>query len=190
VAAGNPHVRSRCRSVRRRPLLRWGAVAIVAGLGSACGSSTSPQASSPLSKAELADPACVLVTPAQASTILGQAGSEVPAKSEPVGESSCTWHVPGSHHRSFDVFVNSGSGAIAEFRSSLAHPQPPVLKTTVGDTVALSRPASGSGAASSYVSAVVGTSLVSVEADGSTSSIANETALAVTKDALSALRSR
>ena len=190
MAVGNPYGRSGHRSAPRGRLLCWGVIAIVGGLGSACGSSTPPQASSQLSKAALTDPACVLVTLSQASTILGHPASEVPGKSEPAGESSCTWHASASRDLSFDVFVNSSVGAIEQFKSSLSHPQPPVQKTTVGDTAALRRLASGQGPDSSYVSAVVGASLVSVEADGRTTAVANTTALAVAQDALSALRSR
>lgn len=86
--------------------------------------------------------------------------------------------------------MNDSTSAIDAFKSNLAHPQSPVVKTTVGDTDALWRPASGPGVGSSYVSAAAAASLVSVEAAGSTSAIANKTALAVTKVALTALRSR
>lgn len=189
VAVGNPSGPIGRRSARRSRFARWGVVAIIAGLSAACGSS-SPKPSSQLSPADLSDRACVLVPLSQASTILGHPAAEVPGKSEPANESSCTWHAPASHELSFDVFVNDSTSAVGAFRSNLSHPQPPVLKTTVGDTDALWRPASGPGMASSYVSAVAAASLVSVEAVGSTSAIANRTALAVTKVALGALSSK
>jgi hypothetical protein len=153
---------------------------LITGCGSPTNSNTSALSS---------DPACGLVSVAQASAILGRPAAAAANKPTATHVSSCGWHgTPPVGDESFEVFVTHNAGAVGAFRASLAQPQSPVVRTTVDGAGALWRPFVGSGVGTSFMSSVASQSLVSVEAVGSASA-ANDIVKNVMQDALHALRS-
>lgn len=191
VKGDDPRSGAWSRAPRRMRLLAGTGVIIIVSCASACGSSPTAQPSTATrSVAASVSPACALITASKASSLLGQAATAVPARSDDNGDSSCLWHPSGSHggQSSVGVFLYRNTTAVQAFTSSLARPQPPILKISIDGTPALWRPYSGSGAGSAFVSAATSDALLSVEATGGTSGV-NGVAKATIETALTSLRS-
>ena len=167
---------------------RAGLVALASIAGVAClASCGGPSAAD---RANATNPACALVTSAQAGHVLGRRAIANGARAGAPGESVCTWRAASSQGSagSFEVLLYQSTSAVQTFRSELAAPAAPVTAISIGGVRALWRPAAEGAGGEAFVSAVGGGRLVTVAASGGVggADAAAKSAMAV---ALATLRS-